>query len=186
MYRPCLLACRNGLPAGKVFIGLSTHQTTGMACHIHCNLVPTVERENIDLQVWRSDDSLAVVAVSSLCHECVAGVPVWMCSSGALLCSLLAHGGYFNIAVLCRTRTCRSGISGCWSPLAALREWRTTTSWWRYRPSTPRPPKSAPPSRSQSWRRLTPTRGWLTSFERASSAGRLLMAVVAALGKDSA
>lgn len=45
---------------GQVFVGLATHQTTGTGCHIHAQLIPTIERENIDFQdnylgKWNSD-----------------------------------------------------------------------------------------------------------------------------------
>jgi hypothetical protein len=32
---------------GRVFVGLATHQTTGSGYHMHAQLIPTVERENI-------------------------------------------------------------------------------------------------------------------------------------------
>ncbi|CAF4610275.1 unnamed protein product, partial [Rotaria sp. Silwood2] len=38
------------IPSGLVFIGLGTHQTTGLGMHIFNHLVPTVERENLDMQ----------------------------------------------------------------------------------------------------------------------------------------
>ncbi|CAF0734789.1 unnamed protein product [Didymodactylos carnosus] len=38
------------IPSGLVFIGLSTHQTTGIGAHIFTHLIPTIERENLDLQ----------------------------------------------------------------------------------------------------------------------------------------
>ena len=38
------------VPCGQVFIGLSTHQTTGLGIHVHSQFIPTVERENIDFQ----------------------------------------------------------------------------------------------------------------------------------------
>ncbi|CAF2860875.1 unnamed protein product [Rotaria sp. Silwood2] len=38
------------LPAGQIFIGLATHQTTGIGIHLFSHLIPTIERENIDLQ----------------------------------------------------------------------------------------------------------------------------------------
>jgi hypothetical protein len=38
------------IPAGLVFIGLGTHQTTGMGMHIFSHFIPTIERENLDLQ----------------------------------------------------------------------------------------------------------------------------------------
>ena len=38
------------VPSGQIFIGLATHQTTGIGMHIFSHLIPTIERENIDLQ----------------------------------------------------------------------------------------------------------------------------------------
>lgn len=38
------------LPSGQIFIGLATHQSTGIGMHVFTHLVPTIERENIDLQ----------------------------------------------------------------------------------------------------------------------------------------
>ncbi|CAF4854390.1 unnamed protein product [Rotaria sp. Silwood1] len=38
------------IPAGQIFIGLATHQTTGIGMHLFSHLIPTIERENIDLQ----------------------------------------------------------------------------------------------------------------------------------------
>lgn len=38
------------LPAGQIFIGLATHQSTGIGMHLFSHLIPTIERENIDLQ----------------------------------------------------------------------------------------------------------------------------------------
>jgi hypothetical protein len=37
-------------PKGRVFVGLATHQTLGCRFHIHAQLIPTIERENIDFQ----------------------------------------------------------------------------------------------------------------------------------------
>ena len=46
------MRCHEGrlIPAGQIFIGLSTHQTTGIGMHVFTHLVPTIERENVDLQ----------------------------------------------------------------------------------------------------------------------------------------
>lgn len=49
---------RNG--QGKIFIGFSTHQSTGIPSHISAHFIPTVERENIDfvdrvLSVWNQE-----------------------------------------------------------------------------------------------------------------------------------
>lgn len=40
----------HGVPAGRIFIGLGTHQTTGSSFHVHAQLIPTIERENVDYQ----------------------------------------------------------------------------------------------------------------------------------------
>ncbi|CAF1577380.1 unnamed protein product, partial [Adineta steineri] len=37
-------------PSGQIFISLGTHQTTGIGMHIYSHLIPTIERENLDLQ----------------------------------------------------------------------------------------------------------------------------------------
>lgn len=37
-------------PTGQIFIGLATHQSTGIGMHLFTHLIPTIERENIDLQ----------------------------------------------------------------------------------------------------------------------------------------
>ncbi|CAF4050058.1 unnamed protein product [Rotaria sp. Silwood2] len=38
------------IPSGLVFIGIGTHQTSGIGMHVYTHLIPTIERENIDLQ----------------------------------------------------------------------------------------------------------------------------------------
>ena len=35
---------------GHIFIGLGTHQSTGIGMHVFSHLILTIERENIDLQ----------------------------------------------------------------------------------------------------------------------------------------
>ncbi|CAF4311774.1 unnamed protein product [Rotaria sp. Silwood2] len=37
-------------PSGQIFIGVATHQSTGIGIHVFSHLIPTIERENIDLQ----------------------------------------------------------------------------------------------------------------------------------------
>lgn len=59
---------------GYVFIGFRTSQTTGVAAHLAAPLVPTVEREAIDLQdpalrVFNSDLLSIAGAVMRLCFE---------------------------------------------------------------------------------------------------------------------
>lgn len=60
--------------AGNVFIGFRTSQTTGLAVHLAAPLVPTVEREAIDLQdpaleLFNSDLLVISGAVMRLCFE---------------------------------------------------------------------------------------------------------------------
>ncbi|CAF4300671.1 unnamed protein product [Rotaria sp. Silwood2] len=38
------------IPSGQIFIGLATHQSTGIGMHVFSHLMPTIERENVDLQ----------------------------------------------------------------------------------------------------------------------------------------
>ena len=38
------------IPRGQIFIGLATQQTTGLGIHLFTHLIPTIERENVDLQ----------------------------------------------------------------------------------------------------------------------------------------
>ncbi|CAF1578903.1 unnamed protein product, partial [Adineta ricciae] len=47
---PLKFPSKNIIPSGHIFIGLGTHQTTGIGMHIYSHLIPTIERENIDLQ----------------------------------------------------------------------------------------------------------------------------------------
>jgi hypothetical protein len=37
------------IPSGFLYIGLETHQTTGIGMHISSHFIPTIERENLDL-----------------------------------------------------------------------------------------------------------------------------------------
>lgn len=60
--------------AGNIFIGFRTSQTTGLAVHLAAPLVPTVEREAIDLQdpalkLFNSDLLVISGAVMRLCFE---------------------------------------------------------------------------------------------------------------------
>jgi hypothetical protein len=50
----------NIIPSGQIFIGLATHQSTGIGMHIFSHLIPTIERENLDLQdpyisIWNEE-----------------------------------------------------------------------------------------------------------------------------------
>lgn len=38
------------VPTGLIFIGFATHQTTGIGFHIQSHLIPTIERESLDMQ----------------------------------------------------------------------------------------------------------------------------------------
>lgn len=38
------------IPFGFLFIGLETHQSSGIGMHIFSHFIPTIERENLDLQ----------------------------------------------------------------------------------------------------------------------------------------
>ncbi|CAF2792873.1 unnamed protein product [Rotaria sp. Silwood2] len=75
------------IPAGQIFIGLATHQTTGIGMHLFSHLIPTIERENIDLQdpyisIWNEQllisigkiirfiyDQVILDAVNNIQHE---------------------------------------------------------------------------------------------------------------------
>ncbi|CAG8589024.1 5426_t:CDS:10 [Diversispora eburnea] len=48
---------------GRIFIGFPTHQTTGCSSHLAARLIPTVERESVDLV----DKTLAVYNTEMLC-----------------------------------------------------------------------------------------------------------------------
>eukprot|EP01087_Luapelamoeba_hula_P005451 TRINITY_DN1552_c0_g3_i4.p1 TRINITY_DN1552_c0_g3~~TRINITY_DN1552_c0_g3_i4.p1 ORF type:complete len:2126 (+),score=399.70 TRINITY_DN1552_c0_g3_i4:112-6489(+) len=66
-----LFPCPNN---GHVFIGFSTHQTTGSGYHLAAQLIPTVERENIDFQDvyisnWNCTLLTAAGRVARLFHE---------------------------------------------------------------------------------------------------------------------
>lgn len=56
-------------PSGLIFIGLGTHQTTGIGMHVYSHLIPTIERENLDLQdpyisKWNRELLLSVGQIS--------------------------------------------------------------------------------------------------------------------------
>jgi hypothetical protein len=52
--------------SGRIFIGLPTHQTTGLLAHISLNsVIPTVERESIDLNArWVLDWNKEILRVA--------------------------------------------------------------------------------------------------------------------------
>ena len=61
-------------PAGLIFIGLGTHQTTGIGMHVYSHLIPTIERENLDLQdpyisKWNTELLLAIGQIARFAYE---------------------------------------------------------------------------------------------------------------------
>ena len=61
-------------PHGQIFIGLSTHQTTGLGMHIFTHLIPTIERENIDLQdpyisIWNEHLLISIGQISRFVYD---------------------------------------------------------------------------------------------------------------------
>ena len=62
------------LPSGLIFIGLGTHQTTGIGMHVYSHLIPTIERENLDLQdpnirIWNKELLSSVGKISRLIYD---------------------------------------------------------------------------------------------------------------------
>lgn len=63
---------------GRVFIGFSSHQTTGCGFHVSAQFIPTIERENIDLNdhyfaQWNSDLIYMAGALSRLYYDAEFG-----------------------------------------------------------------------------------------------------------------
>lgn len=61
-------------PSGLIFIGLGTHQTTGIGMHVYSHLIPTIERENLDLQdpyisKWNRELLLAVGQIARFVYD---------------------------------------------------------------------------------------------------------------------
>ena len=61
-------------PSGLIFIGLGTHQTTGIGMHVYSHLIPTIERENLDLQdpyisKWNSELLLSVGQIARFVYD---------------------------------------------------------------------------------------------------------------------
>ncbi|UJR22115.1 hypothetical protein I4U23_025179 [Adineta vaga] len=61
-------------PSGLIFIGLGTHQTTGIGMHIYSHLIPTIERENLDLQdpyisKWNRELLLSVGQIARFVYD---------------------------------------------------------------------------------------------------------------------
>lgn len=62
------------LPSGQIFIGLATHQSTGIAMHVFSHLIPTIERENIDLQdpyisIWNEQLLLSIGKIIRIIYD---------------------------------------------------------------------------------------------------------------------
>jgi hypothetical protein len=62
------------LPSGQVFIGLATHQSTGIGMHVFSHLIPTIERENIDLQdpyiaIWNEELLVSIGIVTRFIYD---------------------------------------------------------------------------------------------------------------------
>ncbi|CAF2099972.1 unnamed protein product [Rotaria magnacalcarata] len=61
-------------PSGLIFVGLGTHQTTGLGMHAFSHLIPTIERENIDLQdayisIWNTELLMSIGQIARLIYE---------------------------------------------------------------------------------------------------------------------
>ena len=61
-------------PSGLIFIGLGTHQTTGIGMHVYSHLIPTIERENLDLQdpyisKWNRELLLSVGQIARFIYD---------------------------------------------------------------------------------------------------------------------
>jgi hypothetical protein len=61
-------------PSGLIFIGLGTHQTTGIGMHVYSHLIPTIERENLDLQdpyisKWNRELHLSVGQIARFVYD---------------------------------------------------------------------------------------------------------------------
>lgn len=61
-------------PSGLIFIGLGTHQTTGIGMHVYSHLIPTIERENLDLQdpyisKWNRELLLSVGQIARFLYD---------------------------------------------------------------------------------------------------------------------
>ncbi|CAG8458419.1 11877_t:CDS:10 [Scutellospora calospora] len=68
---------------GRIFIGFQTHQTTGCSVHVAARVIPTVERESIDLV----DPTLSIYNSEMLC-------------SAGILCRLLYENEMYHISRL--------------------------------------------------------------------------------------
>jgi hypothetical protein len=61
-------------PSGLIFIGLGTHQTTGIGMHVYSHLIPTIERENLDLQdpyisKWNKELLLSIGQIARFVYD---------------------------------------------------------------------------------------------------------------------
>jgi hypothetical protein len=62
------------IPSGKIFIGLSTNQSTGIGMHVHSQLIPTIPRENIDLQnpyikIWNEEILISIGKIARIMYD---------------------------------------------------------------------------------------------------------------------
>ncbi len=62
------------IPSGQIFIGLATHQSTGLGIHVHSPFIPTVERENLDFQdpyakQWNEEIIQSIGKISRLIYD---------------------------------------------------------------------------------------------------------------------
>lgn len=62
------------IPSGQIFIGLATHQSTGIGMHVFSHLIPTIERENIDLQdpyisIWNEQLLMSMGKIVRLIYD---------------------------------------------------------------------------------------------------------------------
>ena len=73
-FAPLIQIIVGGLFLGYIFIGQGTHQTTGIGMHVYSHLIPTIERENLDLQdpyisKWNQEILLAVGQISRFIYD---------------------------------------------------------------------------------------------------------------------
>ena len=62
------------IPNGQIFIGLATSQSTGIGIHVFSHLIPTIERENIDLQdpyisIWNEQLLVSIGKIIRLLYD---------------------------------------------------------------------------------------------------------------------
>ncbi|CAF3917003.1 unnamed protein product [Rotaria magnacalcarata] len=79
------------VPSGYIFIGQGTHQTTGLGMHVYSHFIPTIERENIDLQgayisKWNEELLLAVGQVARYTYDVAIRAAVTDIKNGLTIC----------------------------------------------------------------------------------------------------